>query len=84
MGFIKDFKLATIVGGPTAGTNGNVNPFSLPGGYNISWTGMLVKNHDGSKHHIRGILPDVPAERSVAGIKAGKDELLEKAMEIAQ
>ncbi|MFZ1530330.1 MAG: S41 family peptidase [Ferruginibacter sp.] len=84
MGFIKDFKLATIVGGATAGTNGNVNPFSVPGGYTVSWTGMLVKNHDGSKHHIRGILPDVPVERSISGIREGKDELLEKAMEIIQ
>ena len=32
MGYIKDFKLATIIGGPTAGTNGNINRFTLPGG----------------------------------------------------
>jgi C-terminal processing protease CtpA/Prc len=84
MGFIKDFRLATIVGQPTAGTNGNINPFSLPGGYNISWTGMLVKNHDGSRHHLRGIVPDVYVERTVKGIAEGRDEFLEKAVELAE
>ena len=84
MGFIKDFKLATIVGQPTAGTNGNVNPLSLPGGYTISWTGMLVKNHDGTKHHLRGIVPDVYVERTIKGIAEGKDEFLDKAVEIIE
>ena len=84
MGYIKDFKLATIVGQPTAGTNGNVNPLSLPGGYNISWTGMLVKNHDGSQHHLKGIIPDVRVERTVKGVAEGRDEFLEKAIELAE
>jgi C-terminal processing protease CtpA/Prc len=83
MGFIKDFHLATIVGQPTAGTNGNINPFGLPGGYRISWTGMLVKDHNGGRHHLIGIEPDVPVQRTVQGIKAGKDEFLEKALELA-
>lgn len=84
MGFIKDFKLATIIGQPTAGTNGNVNPFTLPGGYSISWTGMLVKNHDGSTHHIKGIVPDVPLERTLKGVAEGRDEFYEKGVQIIQ
>jgi C-terminal processing protease CtpA/Prc len=84
MGYIKDLHLATIVGQPTAGTNGDVNPFSLPGGYRISWTGMLVKNHDGSKHHLNGIIPDIIVTRTIKGIKEGRDELLEKAIEVAE
>lgn len=84
MGYIKDFKLATIVGQPTAGTNGNVNPFTLPGGYTISWTGMLVKNHDGTQHHLKGIIPDVYIERTIKGVSEGKDELLEKAIQVAE
>ncbi|RFS22416.1 peptidase S41 [Chitinophaga silvatica] len=84
MGFIKDFKLATIIGSPTAGTNGNINPFTLPGGYNVSWTGMLVKNHDGSKHHLTGIVPDILVKPSVKGIAEERDEVLEKAISMAQ
>ena len=84
MGYIEGFRLATIVGQPTAGTNGNVNPFTLPGGYRVSWTGMRVVKHDGSPHHGVGIIPHVRAERTIKGVKAGRDEFLEKAIEIAK
>jgi hypothetical protein len=43
--------LGDVVGEPSAGTNGNVNPFMLPGGYSVSWTGMLVRKRDGTPHH---------------------------------
>ena len=81
LGIIEHYKLAAIVGSPTAGTNGNVNPITLPGGYGISWTGMKVLKHDGSRHHGVGIQPTVPVSRTIQGIAAGKDELLEKAIE---
>ncbi len=82
LGIVEHYSLAEIVGGPTAGTNGNVNPFALPGGYAISWTGMKVLKHDGSVHHGVGIQPTIPVERTIAGIAAGKDELLEKAIAV--
>ena len=82
MSFIEHYKLAEIVGEPTAGTNGNVNPLSLPGGYWISWTGMKVVKHDGSVHHGVGIKPTVQVARTITGVRAGGDELLEKAIEI--
>ncbi len=84
MGFIKDFHLATVVGQPTAGTNGNINPFVLPGGFHVNFTGMLVKDHNGGKHHLKGITPDVPTERTVKGIREGRDEFLEKAIELSE
>lgn len=82
MSFIKHYDLATIVGQPTAGTNGNINPFVLLGNYSISWTGMKVVKHDGSQFHGMGILPDIYVEKTIEGIKTGKDEFLEKAIEI--
>ena len=81
MGIVESFKLAEIVGGPTAGTNGNINPMVLPGGYQVVWTGMRVRKHDGSVHHGVGIQPTVPATRTLAGVRAGRDELLERAVE---
>jgi C-terminal processing protease CtpA/Prc len=77
LGIVEHYRLAAIVGGPTAGTNGNVNPFTLPGGYHVSWTGMKVLKHDGSRHHGVGIQPTVRASRTVAGVAAGRDEVLE-------
>jgi C-terminal processing protease CtpA/Prc len=81
MGIVESYKLAEIVGGPTAGTNGNINPFSLPGGYSAVWTGMRVLKHDGSRHHGIGIQPTVPVSRTVKGVAAGRDEILEKGIE---
>jgi hypothetical protein len=83
MGLVKGYHLATIVGQPTAGTNGNVNPFTLPGRYTVRWTGMEVRRLDGQPHHGVGVLPDVPAERTLEGVRAGRDELLEKAIKVA-
>lgn len=82
LGIIEAYKLAEIVGEPTAGTNGNVNPFQLPGGYTISWTGMKVLKHDGSTHHGVGIQPTVPVHPTVQGLAQGRDEVLEKGIEV--
>ena len=84
MGIIEHYKLAEIVGGPTAGTNGNVNPFALPGGYRISWTGMKVLKHDGSRHHGLGIQPTILASRTIKGVAEGRDEVLERAIEVVK
>ena len=80
LGLVEGERLAPIVGEPTAGTNGNVNPLVLPGGYTIRWTGMKVLKHDGSPHHGVGIQPTVPVRRTLAGIRAGRDEQLEAAL----
>ncbi|WP_430810310.1 MULTISPECIES: S41 family peptidase [unclassified Carboxylicivirga] len=84
MGYIEGYNLATIIGQPTAGTNGNINPFGLPGGYKISWTGMKVIKHDGTQQHGVGILPDIYVEKTIQGVKNGRDEFLEKAIELAK
>jgi C-terminal processing protease CtpA/Prc len=84
MGIIEAYKLGAIVGAPTAGTNGNVNPFTLPGGYSVAWTGMKVLKHDGSRHHGVGIAPTVPVSRTRAGVAAGHDEFLDRAVRAVQ
>jgi len=82
MGIVEHYKLGEIVGETTAGTNGNVSPFELPGGYGISWTGMKVLKQDGSQHHGVGIAPTVRATRTQAGVAAGRDEVLERGVAI--
>ena len=79
MSIVEGYHLGEIAGGPTAGTNGNINPFTVPGGYRITWTGSKVLKHDGSQHYGIGIAPTVPASRSRAGVAAGRDEVLERA-----
>jgi len=84
LAIIENYKLAAIVGGPTAGTNGNINPFTLPDGYVVNWTGMKVLKHDSSRHHGIGIQPTVPVSRTIKGVAAGKDELIEKAIQVVR
>jgi len=82
LGVVEAYKLGDVVGEPSAGTNGMVNPFVLPGGYTVGWTGMLVQKRDGTPHHGVGVRPTVPVSPTVAGLRAGRDEMLEKAISL--
>ena len=82
LGIIDFYKLGKLVGDTTAGTNGNVNFISLMGNYSIMWTGMRVLKHDGSQLHLVGFRPDYPVKRTIKAIKEGRDEYLEKAVEV--
>lgn len=82
LAIVEHYRLAEIVGATTAGTNGNVNPVTLPGGWRFGFTGMRVLKHDGTPHHGAGIQPTVPVSRTRAGVAAGKDEVLDKAVEL--
>lgn len=83
-GYFKDFKLATLIGRPTAGANGNVAEFRVPGMSNMSFSGMLVTNHDGSKEHVAGIIPDITVLPTIKGIGESRDEVLERAIAEAE
>ena len=80
LGVVEAYKLGEIVGETTAGTNGNINPLNLMGGYRIFWTGMKVTKHDNSPHHGVGIKPTVPVSRTIRGIIEKRDEQLERAI----
>jgi len=82
LGIVEHYHLAELVGESTAGTNGNIVTTRLPGKYDVVFTGMKVLKHDGSRHHGVGILPTVPVSPTIAGIAAGRDEQLEKAIKV--
>jgi len=71
---IKHYNLATIIGENSAGANGSYNSFKLLGDYTMWWTGTKITQLDGSQFHNIGIIPDVNLERTIDGIKSGKDE----------
>ena len=81
MSIFEHYQVGEIVGEATSGTNGNINFLPLPGGYSLRFTGMQTLKHDGSRHHGVGILPTVPVSRTLAGVREGRDEFLEKAIE---
>lgn len=81
MGYVEALGL-DIVGSSTAGTNGNVRRVTLPTGSTVRFTGMKVTRHDGSRSHLVGILPTIPVEPTVDGIRDGRDEVLDRALEV--
>jgi hypothetical protein len=79
---VEYYRLGEIVGAPTAGTSGAVTRFQVPGGVTIAFTGIRVLRHDGSQHHGIGVRPTVPVARTRAALAAGRDELLERAVQV--
>ncbi|MDV6167941.1 S41 family peptidase [Flavobacterium sp. DG1-102-2] len=75
----------TVVGSQTAGADGNItNFFDFPGGFKTCFTGLGVFYPDGRETQRIGIVPNVEIHPTIAGIQAGRDEVLDKAIEIAK
>ncbi|MEM6317235.1 MAG: S41 family peptidase [Bacteroidota bacterium] len=72
----------TIIGSTTAGADGNVSTIFLPGGLRTMISGIGVYYPNGEETQRVGIVPDIEVKPTVEGIKNGKDELLEKAIEL--
>lgn len=73
---------AVVVGSPSVGADGNALYISLPGGCRTRFTTIGVLTPDGQETQRVGVQPDVLCYPTVEGIAAGRDELLEKAVEI--
>ena len=71
---------AIVVGSTTAGADGNVSAVVLPGGLNAMISGIGVFYPDKRPTQRVGIVPDVEAQPTIAGIRAGRDEVLEVAL----
>jgi C-terminal processing protease CtpA/Prc len=69
-----------IVGERTGGVNGNAVITTLPSGMNFYFTGMRVTRHDGSLLHMQGFKPDIEVVPTAEGLRAGRDEVLERAV----
>jgi C-terminal processing protease CtpA/Prc len=71
---------AIVVGSTTAGADGNVSPILLPGGLRTMISGLGVFYPDKRPTQRIGIVPDVVVRPTIAGIRSGRDELLEEAL----
>jgi C-terminal processing protease CtpA/Prc len=72
----------TIIGSTTAGTDGTARQIILPGNLKTRITGYGVFYPDGKQTQRVGIVPDIIISPTIEGIKNGKDEVLDMAIEI--
>ena len=70
-----------VIGSQTAGADGNITPFMLPGGVRTLFTGLGVYYPDGRPTQRIGIVPDIEIRPTLKGIREGRDEVLERALE---
>lgn len=73
-----------FVGSPTMGANGDVTVVVLPGNIGAAFTGHDVRHADGRQLQRVGIKPDVLVHPTIAGIRSGKDEVLERAIRFVE
>ena len=71
-----------VIGENTIGADGDVAYFKLPGGITTVMTGLGVYNPDGSETQRVGLTPDIYIKPTIEGIREGRDELLEKSIDL--
>jgi C-terminal processing protease CtpA/Prc len=69
-----------VVGSQTAGADGNLSTIRLPGGIVAGLSGIGVYYPDGRATQRDGIALDLEVRPTVAGIRAGHDEVLDSAL----
>jgi hypothetical protein len=71
---------AVVIGSQTAGADGNISDIDLPGGHRTGISGIGVFYPDKSPTQQVGIVPDIPVTPTIEGVRAGRDEVLERAV----
>ncbi len=70
-----------LMGQNTSGAMDRIGNAPLPGGDWFMFTAIRAELDDGSQVQRVGITPDIPVSRTIQGIKEGRDELMEAAMD---
>ena len=85
--FVMPFKFAkraTLVGETTAGTYSMTRHLDLPNGMMLNISAVRHTFPDGSQFEGVGIAPDIALENTAEDLRAGRDKVLAKAVEVAQ
>lgn len=69
-----------VIGSQTSGAEGNVTYVYWPGGISTAFTGLGVFYPDHRPTQRIGIVPDIEVHPTIEGIRQGKDEVLEAAI----
>lgn len=78
---LEQFPDALKIGSTTASADGNIAWISLPGKIRTSATFLGVYYPDFTPTQRVGIIPDIEIRPTIKGIRAGRDEVMERALE---
>ena len=70
-----------FIGSASAGADSDLTSFVVPGGVTISFSGHDIRHANGGKLQRLGLQPSITVSPTIAGIRSGRDEVLEKAVE---
>lgn len=73
-----------LMGGNTAGALDGMAKLSIPGHFVDHFTAIGAYTDDGGQIQRTGLTPDIPVSRTIQGIREGRDELMEAAVEYIQ
>jgi C-terminal processing protease CtpA/Prc len=74
----------TIIGSQTAGADGDTVAVNLPGAIFTYFSGLGIYYPNGHPTQQIGIVPDIYCRPTIAGIRLGRDEVLERAIEFVE
>ncbi|MCP4156400.1 MAG: hypothetical protein GY757_52290 [bacterium] len=75
---------ATLIGTQTAGADGDITGFTVPGGLVTYMTGLGAFYADGSPTQRIGLLPDIEVDNTIEGLRQGRDEVIERAVQFIE
>lgn len=75
------FPGAVKIGSQTSGADGNVSPFTIPGGIHTQFTGLGILYGDSTQTQRTGIIPDINVSPTIMGLRHQRDEVLESALD---
>lgn len=75
---------AVVIGSTTAGADGDVSSIVFPGGLSTYFSGIGVFYPNGNPTQRVGIVPDIVVFPTIAGLQAGRDEVLEAALKVIE
>jgi len=75
---------AMVIGSSTAGADGNMSWFTLPGNINTGISGIGVYYPDGKETQRVGIVPDMIVTPTIESVKQDRDLVLEKAIDLIE
>jgi hypothetical protein len=71
----------TVLGSNSIGADGNCAYLPMPGGATLRFTNFGAYTPEGGQTQRIGLSPDIYIEQTIAGIRDGRDELMEAAVE---